>query len=69
MEKEGNPAQWLLGASAAVAAGGMTGTKLIPMAYQARGYFALGGEWMAVLAVSSAAYLALRLWIQGGRGG
>ena len=43
--------------------------KLIPMAYQARGYFALGGEWMAVLAVSSAAYLAVRLWIQGGRGG
>lgn len=69
MEKRGGAAPRLLGASAAAAAGGVAGAKLVPMAYQSRGYFALGGEWMAVLAVSAIVYLTAYLWMRGRRGG
>ncbi len=65
----GGAAPWIGGVSAAVAAGGAVGVKLIPMAYRARGYAALGGEWMAVAAVTAAAFLAGYRWVRRRCGG
>lgn len=44
--------------SAAAAAGAAVGMKIIPYAYQERGYFAVGGEWMLMLVIATGAWYA-----------
>ena len=44
--------------AAAAAAGAAAGMKLIPYAYEERGYFAIGGEWLLMLAIAAGAWYA-----------
>ncbi len=65
-EKQGRLASVLTGIlelSIMVGAGVAFGKWLIPLAYRLRGYSAFGGEWMAVLLISSAVYFTMHKWI------
>lgn len=42
-----------------VLAGVLAAAKLVPMAYEQRGYTAVGGEWMLIIAVMAGTYLAI----------
>lgn len=42
---------------------GILAAALIPLAEQERGYFAIGGEWLAVAATLCCTYCAVHLWL------
>lgn len=54
--------QWLCGGLSAFVVGGFSAWWLVPMAYEQRGYWAVGGEWIAVLFAALAAFEACK-WI------
>ena len=58
-----NGSRFVLETAAAAAAGAAVGLKLIPLAYELRGYYAVGGEWMAVFSAFITTYLVMHRWV------
>lgn len=42
---------------------GIVAAALVPLAERERGYFAIGGEWLAVAITLCSAYCAVHLWL------
>ena len=58
-----NGIRFVFETAAAAAAGIAVGLRLIPLAYELRGYYAIGGEWMAVFSASITTYFVMHRWV------
>lgn len=58
-----NGIRFVFETAAAAAAGTAVGLRLIPLAYELRGYYAVGGEWMAVFSASMMTYFVMHRWV------